>query len=178
MSFTQSLLYYIPTALLGIIMVVSTIVISVFGLFLVRLIIPRNEMKKHNDVAGAIFATVGVTYAVILAFMVIVTWQSFDNSKQDVAKEANNIANLYRDSTVFPETFKREIRIALKNYVNEIINDEWPLMARGERSPRVQDAQEKMWRLYTSFKPAAENEKRGTKEAFVRSRTGSQWDRL
>ena len=33
--------------------------------------------EKHNEVAGFIFATVGVVYAVLLAFVVIVVWEQF-----------------------------------------------------------------------------------------------------
>jgi hypothetical protein len=177
MSFTQSMLYYIPATLLCIIIVFISIFISTLGLLCIRLIIPRNEMKKHNDVVGSIFATIGVIYAVLLAFMVIVTWQSFDNSQKDVAKEANNIANLYRDSFVFSESFKKEIKIALKNYVNEIINDEWVLMGKGERSQKVQEAQEKLWKLYTTYKPGNETEKVFFEESVKRLNEAAEYRR-
>ena len=159
MSLIQTLLFVFPTWLLGSLMVLAAVLFSILGLMIIRFYIPAHKFKVHNDVAGSIFATLGVIYAVLLAFMVIVTWQNFDQASRNVAKEANYIADLYRDSTPLSAGFRQQVKIDLKAYVEAIINDEWPVQPKGERSDKVQAAQEKIWDLYGSYSPRSETEK-------------------
>ncbi len=159
MSLIQTLLLVVPTWLLGSLMVIAAVIFSILGLMIIRFYIPAHKFKVHNDVAGSIFATLGVIYAVLLAFMVIVTWQNFDQASRNVAREANYIADLYRDATPLPANFRQQLKIDLKEYVGAIINDEWAIQARGDRSEKVQTAQQKLWDLYSNYEPKSESEK-------------------
>ena len=159
MSFIQFLLLNIPTVVLGIIIVSLYVIFSIVGLYIIRAFHLLQKFKLHNDVAGFIFATLGVIYAVILAFLVIVTWQSYDEAEKNVTREANYIASIYRDTRPLPTSFRNELKEDLINYVNTIINDEWKIMSRGERSPKVQQAQDEIWRLFSSYTPKNETQK-------------------
>lgn len=159
MSFIQILLIHIPTPLLGFLMVAIYVTLSITGLIIIRKFYPHYKCKLHNDIAGFIFAALGVIYAVILAFTVIVTWQDFDKASEVTSNEANCIASLYHDATPFPAGFRAQLKNELVNYVNAIINDEWQKMAKGQRSPQVQKIQEKLWLLYGSFQPKNETQK-------------------
>jgi hypothetical protein len=159
MSLVQTLLFNIPSWLLGFLMVTAAVFFSVVGLMIIRFYIPAHKFKVHNDVAGSIFATLGVIYAVLLAFMVIVTWQNFDQASRNVAREANYIADLYRDTAPLSAGFHEQLGPALKEYVNAIVGDEWAIQARGERSEKVQAAQQKIWDLFGEYVPVGEKEK-------------------
>lgn len=159
MSFIQILLTLIPASLLCFLMVVIYVALAVTGLLIIRKFYPHYKCKLHNDIAGFIFATVGVIYAVLLAFTVIITWQDFDKAQDVAINEANCIASLYRDATPFPVGFKAFLQGELKNYVNAIINEEWQMMAKGQKSANVQKIQEKLWQLYGSFQPKNETQK-------------------
>jgi hypothetical protein len=159
MSFIQILLIHIPTPLLGFLMVAIYVALSITGLIIIRKFYPHYKCKLHNDIAGFIFTTLGVIYAVLLAFTVIITWQDFDKASEVTSNEANCIASLYRDATAFPAGFRAQLKSELTNYVNAIINDEWQKMAKGQRSPQVQKIQEKLWLLYGSFQPKNETQK-------------------
>jgi hypothetical protein len=43
--------------------------------------VPTEVRQKHNDVAGFIYAVLGVVYAVLLALVVIAVWEEFDAAK-------------------------------------------------------------------------------------------------
>jgi hypothetical protein len=100
-----------------------------------------------------------MTYAVLLAFVVVIAWQSFDKSDSNVQKEANSIMDIYRDSTAFPKTFRDEIRPLIKEYTDAVINEEWQMLARGEQSQRAHELLKKIWVMYSSYEPNTENEK-------------------
>ena len=57
---------------------------------------PLESLASNNEVAGFKFAVVGVLYAVLLAFAVVVVWQSFSDSEGEVTTEAGAAATLYR----------------------------------------------------------------------------------
>ena len=49
-----------------------------------------------------ILAIVGVIYAVLLAFIAVSTWESFNKSQDAAELEANMVDNLYVDSAGLP----------------------------------------------------------------------------
>ena len=159
MPFIQMLLVNIPAWLFCLLILVLYVSISIAGLLIVRKLYPHNKCKLHNDIAGFIFATLGVIYAVLLAFIVVIVWQDFDKAQDVTVNEANCIAALYRDSTPFPAKFRAELKSELTNYVKAIINEEWQMMVRGKRSASVQKTQADLWELYGGFQPKNETQK-------------------
>jgi hypothetical protein len=83
----------INTYILGFLIVAIYVLVAILGLFIIREYLPHEKCKNHNDVDGFIFAAIGVIYAVLLAFIVIVTWGSFDKASEITSKEANSIAS-------------------------------------------------------------------------------------
>ncbi|MDD5585080.1 MAG: DUF4239 domain-containing protein [Candidatus Omnitrophica bacterium] len=155
MPFTQRLLVDVPLVSLGIIIVMSSIVLSVAGLLLVRYFVPHKKLEVHNDVASAIFGTLGMAYTVLLAFVVVIVWQAFDKANVNVEKEANCVVTLYRDAESFSDTAKIQIRTALNEYAKAVIHEEWAVLARGEASPHAQELINTLHRAYSSYVPHA-----------------------
>jgi hypothetical protein len=58
----------------------------------VRRYVALEKLRTNNEVAGFKFATVGVIYAVLLAFAIVVVWERFNQADNDVAKEASGAA--------------------------------------------------------------------------------------
>jgi len=56
-----------------------SILITLIGLYLVRRIVGLENLRRNNEVAGVIIGIVGTIYAVVLAFIVVVEWQKYDN---------------------------------------------------------------------------------------------------
>jgi hypothetical protein len=159
MSCLQWLLLHIPSFLLVFIVAAVYIALSIVGLYVIRAFHSPAKLKQHNDVAGFIFATIGVTYAVLLSFIVVITWQNFDEAHKNAAREANDIVSLYHDTRPLSPAFRSDLRGDLIRYVNAIIEDEWPMMIRGEQSAEAQQAQDAIWRLYSRYRPTTETQK-------------------
>jgi hypothetical protein len=140
-------------------MILLYVGVSITGLLILRRLYPHHKRKPHNDIAGFIFATLGVIYAVPVAFLVVVTWQDFDKAQDVTANEANCIAALYRDSTPFPAEFRTKLKSKLADYVEAIINEEWRTMARGRPSEKAQAIQDDLWKLFGGFQPKDETQK-------------------
>jgi hypothetical protein len=50
------------------------------GLLLVQRLVPIELRKQHNDVAGFIYAVVGIAYAVLLGLVVVAAWEQYQTA--------------------------------------------------------------------------------------------------
>jgi hypothetical protein len=66
-------------------------------------VVPHHILVEHNDVAGFIYATIAVTYAVILGFVTITVWEEFEHACDTADQEANVVADLMRLAQWFPD---------------------------------------------------------------------------
>ena len=67
-----------PAAVLWSLLITGGItVVSVVGGLLVRRWVNVKVLEQHNDVAGFIYAVIGVLYAVVLGFTSVIIWERF-----------------------------------------------------------------------------------------------------
>lgn len=151
MPFSQRILLEISPLQLGAIIVFCAAAFSIAGILLMRKAVHHRTLKVHNDIAGPIFSTLGVTYAVLLGFVVVVTWQGFDRSRLNAEKEANCLLAMYMGTESYAEPFKHEIRAFLQKYAKIVINDEWKAIGRGEESKEANLAVDKISKLYAAY---------------------------
>lgn len=106
-------------------------------LWLLQRFVPHPKRETHNDVAGFIFAGVGVIYAVLLAFVVISVWAGVDAARQTTFKEADALAGVYWISRDLPLPLGAELERQTLEYAHTVETTEWPLMAARESSPQA-----------------------------------------
>ena len=108
---------------------------SVFGAVLLELcarrLLPIELRRRHNDVAAAIFSIIGITYAVLLAFVAMLAWEGFNRAKGASYAEAARIGNVYNLSAGFADPEKSSIRNELFGYARRVVTVEWPAQAEG-----------------------------------------------
>src|ERR671912_670616 len=126
---TTEPLWLSGTLLLG----VATL-LAMAGPVLVRRRVSLDRLRVNNEVAGFKFATVGVLYAVLLAFAVIVVWEKFSEAEDAVAQEAGAAATLYRLADGIGGEPGAAVRDSLTGYLRAAIAEDWPAMERGEES--------------------------------------------
>jgi hypothetical protein len=107
------------------------------GPVMVRRCVSLEKLRTNNEVAGFKFATVGVLYAVLLAFAVVVVWEKFSLAEADVAQEAGAAATIYSLSEGIGSDPGAALRGAVTNYLEAAINEDWPDMERGRANPNV-----------------------------------------
>jgi Protein of unknown function (DUF4239) len=112
----------------GLAMTCTTLLRRRFGL---------ERLKVNNEVAGFKFATVGVLYAVLLAFAVIVVWEKYSEAENTVSTEAGAAVTVYRLSKGLSEGLGEPTRAAMTIYLSEVVEKEWPAMERGHADPEA-----------------------------------------
>jgi len=127
--------------------------IAAGGSLLVRKAVGPDILACHNDVAGFIYGVIGVVYAVLLGFTAIMVWEHFRNAQEGIEREADALADLYRDAQAFPPEVRDQVALRVRAYARAVIEKEWPAMAEGESSPETWDEYERLWRTYYEFTP-------------------------
>jgi len=120
------------TIIYGVLVIGGICLISLGGLELVERLVPAQTRQQHNDVAGFIYAALGVIYAVLLALVVIAVWESFQAADETVEQEANALAEIAWLGNRLPEPEGSHIQELCRSYAEEVVHTEWPLMEQGK----------------------------------------------
>jgi hypothetical protein len=113
--------------------------LSLGGLELVDRLVPAETRQRHNDVAGFIYAALGVIYAVLLALVVISVWEQYQAASATVEQEANATAEIFWLGHQLPEPEGTRLQELARSYAKEVVYKEWPLMERGKQPPLKQE---------------------------------------
>jgi Protein of unknown function (DUF4239) len=125
----------------GLLVVFGACLAALLGLALVQRLVPTAIRKEQNDVAGFIYPVLGVIYAVLLALVVIATWEEFGRARITVETEANALAEIFWLAHRLPEPEGRELQELCQSYAEEVVNVGFPLMEQG-RTPSLERSQD------------------------------------
>jgi hypothetical protein len=124
------------TVVYGVLVVFGACLAALAGLELVQRLVPHEKRQEHNDVAGFLYAVVGVTYAVLLALLVIAVWEQYQRARETVESEANATVEIAWLDHGLPETEGHHIQEDARSYAQEVVDEEWPLMEQGIEGER------------------------------------------
>ena len=79
----------------GLFLISLFVLVSVAGLVLVQHFVPIELRKQHNDVAGFIYAVLGIAYAVLLGLVVVASWEQFQMARNTAEREASELAEVF-----------------------------------------------------------------------------------
>ena len=120
--------------------------------------VPPALREEHNDVAGFIYAVLGVAYAVLLAFVVIAVWQNYETAKTNVDTEANELAGVYFLASQLPEPRRTHVQDLARRYARVVVEEEWSMMEQGQTSPRADSLLRQLRSKLLEFDPSTEGE--------------------
>jgi hypothetical protein len=119
---------------------------------------PYTKRREHNDVAGFVFAGIGVMYGVLLAFVVIVGWEGLASARTITYNEADQLADVYWLARGLPAPQDAAIQGLALSYAHTVVASEWPLMARHESSGQAQLILDQMRDDVFAYKPASDQQ--------------------
>jgi hypothetical protein len=148
----------------------TAVVLSLAGLLVVRQLVPLALLRESNDAVGNYLQTLGTIYAVLLAFVVFVVWQQFNDARANVESEANELLDLTRTVKGLPATIKRPFHEQAAAYVDSVLGPEWTNMSACNTLPLEESGRtlEAMWELLVAYEPSSECHKSLYDEALAR----------
>jgi protein-S-isoprenylcysteine O-methyltransferase Ste14 len=134
------------------------VLVAVVGLVVVQRLVPPDRREEQNDVAGFIFAVLGVAYAVLLAFVVIAVWEDYKTAQTNLESEAHELAGIYFLASRLPEPERTRLQDLARRYARVVVEEEWPMMEQGQTSPRADSLLRQLRLKLLQFDPSTEGE--------------------
>ena len=111
--------------------------------------------RRHNDAAAAIFSVIGVTFAVLLAFVAMLAWEGFNKAKAASYAEAASVMDVYNVSVGLAGPETSQMRDDIIGYLETLVRVEWPAQAEGRIVDRGSSSLEKLNRIAIGLKPSS-----------------------
>jgi hypothetical protein len=125
----------------AVLLLVAVTAIAVLVMLAVRRFgAPKGAAKgfMHDPVPPAgVFSVLGVAFAVLLAFVLFLAFESYLRAQDGASREAVAVTQLLRATSLFPEKQGDDLRGDLECYARAVVSDEWPKMAEGTESQLV-----------------------------------------
>jgi hypothetical protein len=130
-------LFDVPLAISGPALTIALCLFAIGGLLFVRRrVLPRWRVRiEDSEFAGAMVQAVLVFYGLAVALIAVSVWQTYSDVSKIVSQEATALAALYRDVSGYPDPPRSRLQQELRDYVNDVIHQAWPLQRQG-RVPR------------------------------------------
>ncbi|MGA6974395.1 MAG: hypothetical protein WBY93_22400, partial [Candidatus Binatus sp.] len=110
---------------------------SVAGLYIVRLLVPLDRLQKNHEVAGITYGVLGAFYGLVLAFVIVATWERFNLASANAHQEASALESLYRLAGGFSEPTRTDLETSIREYTHHVVEEEWPHMADNTVRPEL-----------------------------------------
>jgi Protein of unknown function (DUF4239) len=146
----------LPLPLSATLVVGGAAILAVVGLLIVNRYFWTTRAVGENEVAGFLYAVIGVVYGVVLAFILVVVWQRFAATDQAVTTEAADLVAVFRDTQSFPDPLRQQAQDSLRAYAVEVMTKEWrSWVVHGEVVPHTTpDPLNPVWAIYRQVEPA------------------------
>src|ERR1039458_8154458 len=126
-------IFDIPLIITGPLIVGSLCLFAIGGLLLVRrYVLPRLRIH-HEDAhfSGAMVHSVMVFYGLALALIAVNVFETYAGVSKIISQEARALVVVYRDVRAYPEAIRSQVKKELRDFVDYVIHEAWPLQQRG-----------------------------------------------
>src|SRR4051794_14954776 len=154
-------LFDLPLFISGLVIVGSLCVFAIGGLLLIRRWALPSLRIHHQDshFSGAMVHSVMVFYGLALALIAVNVFETYADVSKVVSQEATALAMLYRDVSAHPEPIRSQLQQELRDYVDYVIHEAWPLQQRGQVPSAGVERMDRFQGILFAFDPVTEGQK-------------------
>ena len=104
---------------------------AIAAMLLVRRGAPEGSYFEDGDRASGVFGVLATGFAVLIGFVVFLSFESFDTSRSGAEAEARTVVQQYETAQFLPIAVRAQLSGDLVCYARTVINQEWPRMSSG-----------------------------------------------
>src|SRR5881398_2396155 len=116
------------TVLLAVLIVAAVTAVAVATMLLVRRGAPEGSRFADGDRASGIFGVLATGFAVLIGFVVFLSFESFDTSRTGAEAEARTVVEQFETAQFLPVAVRARLSGDLVCYARTVIYQEWPRM--------------------------------------------------
>lgn len=152
-SVSRWLLIHVDARLLFAGIVVITMALSILAVAGARRRWPHFADGVNNTVGSVLMAMIGTVYAVVVGFVVVTLWTTFERAEETTHQEAGALLDVYRQNTALSFRVASDTQVAVRDYARLVIDEEWPAMAHGGSSRRAERAALRIFDVFREYEP-------------------------
>jgi hypothetical protein len=138
--------------------VVAVTVVSVTAMLLVRRRAPAGSYFEDGDRAAGVFGVLATGFAVLLGFVVFLSFESFDTSRSGAETEARIVRQQVETVQFLPVAVRAHLSGELVCYARTVIHHEWPKMQAGTLRDTINPWGVAMLRTLKTVEPRSASE--------------------
>jgi hypothetical protein len=136
----------IPTAVLGILIILLAVPLAVAGAALVHSRVPGKVRESNTVPLGLINGGLNGMFAIIVGLTSFLVLDEYSDAEQALQGEAGDVEEIYRLAEPLPEPKREQIQGLAASYARVVVGEEWPLMREEKTSPRADAISEELRR--------------------------------
>lgn len=112
-------------AVTAVIVVTAAAFLSAVGFLLVSRFIPERFLVADTEAASALYATIGMVYAILIAIAAIAVWEPRTAASASTEQEASSLTEAYWAANSLTPDDKTQIQSLITGYLEEASTREW-----------------------------------------------------
>ncbi len=147
---SSALMYTLAHAL---ILIGAFVTLALAGQWLVNKLVKHEVLELHHSAGEAMMGVVGTLFSVLLGFMVASAMDRYGDARMHDEQEASNVASVFRIARGLSDIDRPRIRMACREYVDDVINSEWPKMEQHVKINHGWESYQKLWEATVAAVP-------------------------
>ncbi|MBS2006994.1 MAG: DUF4239 domain-containing protein [Cyanobacteria bacterium SZAS TMP-1] len=134
-------------------MTVVFVALALAGQALVNRIVKQEVLELHHSAGEAMMGVVGTLFSVLLGFMVASAMDRYNDARMHDEQEASNVASIFRVARGLSDIDRPRIRQLCREYVNDVIDNEWPKMEAQVKINHGWETYQELWESTVAVVP-------------------------
>jgi hypothetical protein len=134
-------------------LVAGVTAVAVSAMLLVRRGAPAGSYFEDGDRAAGVFGVLATGFAVLLGFVVFLSFESYDTSRSGAETEAEIVTQQFETAQLLPVAARAPLTGALVCYARSVIHQAWPEMEAGTLGDQVNPWSVVMFRVLRATDP-------------------------
>jgi amino acid transporter len=117
--------------LIAALVVLVVTALAVGAMLLVRRRAPEGSYFQDGDRAAGVFGVLATGFAVLVGFVVFLSFESYDTSRSGAEAEAEILFQQFETAQFMPVAARKRLSGEVVCYGRDVVNSEWPAMSDG-----------------------------------------------
>jgi hypothetical protein len=132
---------------------IGAAIVAVSSMLLIRRHAPDGGYFADGDRAAGVFGVLATGFSIVLGFVIVLAFTSYDASRSGAEQEALVVAQQVETAQFMPESDAGKLTGELVCYGRSVISTEWPAMERGELGDHVNAWGARLFRTFRTIDP-------------------------
>ena len=120
----------LPVLWMAVVVFAATYLLAASIYWIVTRLALNDRARAFKSVSPGMLPPLGILFALLVGFIAVEVWNSYEKAKAAVATEASALRSVVLLAGTFPEEQKARINALVDRHIEVAVNEGWPAMAR------------------------------------------------